>query len=137
MDPGSCNSRDQGGRAPIACIARPRSVRARRPWLGFHRGVGSWRNPPPEAPRQNSHTGDDERKRKDHSHRQPPPEVSELWIGLAKEFAENAGRAVDDREHAGEDARTAQSALVRKRVKDNERQKSLEQGFVNLARMAR
>ena len=37
----------------------------------------------------------------------PRPEVFEVRIGLAKEFAENARRAVDDREHAGEDARTA------------------------------
>src|SRR5580700_5111122 len=130
MDPGSCNSRDQGGRAPIACIVRPRSVLARRPWLGFHRGVASWRNSPPEAPRQNSHTGDDERKRKDHSHRQPPPEVSELRIGLAKEFAENARRAVKNRKHAGEDSRTAQSAHLREDIKDDERQKPFEQGFV-------
>src|SRR6202041_2142623 len=137
MDPGSCSSRDQGGLAPVACIARPRSVRARRSWLEFRREVASWRDSPPEAPREYSHAREEERKRKDHSHRQPPPEVSELRIGLAKEFTENARRAVDDREHAGEDARTAQSALVRKRVKDNERQKSLEQGFVNLARMAR
>ncbi len=37
----------------------------------------------------------------------PHLKISELRIGLAKEFAENARRAVDDRKHAGEDARTA------------------------------
>ena len=39
-----------------------------------------------------SHTGDDERKRKDDPHRQPT-EVSELADRAREEFAENARRA--------------------------------------------
>ena len=62
-------------------------------------------SPPAEAPREHTQGRRRSAARQDHAHRQPPPEVLEARIGLAKEFAEDARRAVEDAEHAGDQAR--------------------------------
>ena len=50
---------------------------------------------------------------KHHPHRQAAAEVLEARIGIAKEFAEDARRAVESAEGAGDAARAAQRAEAR------------------------
>src|SRR5262245_17414977 len=89
------------------------------------------------SPRHERDAREHQRQRQQRSHGQPAPQEAELWIGLAKMFADRARDRVAEAERAQDETRSLERAGADQRGEQHEQQQAFERRLVELARVAR